>query len=340
MLFSIIVPVYKVPYDKLKQCIESVYKQTISNYELILVDDGSPDECPKICDEYASESDKTIVVHQKNKGLSGARNGGARIARGEYITFVDGDDFLDRNTLERMMPIILEECPDVISSRHKAASKVEDIGEYPYIDGKVYTSKEELYYLKEMLLCFKGNNHSSCGKFYKRSFLEKNHLEHNEKLRQGAEDLEFNFRVFGLSTTIINLSDGFYNCVYNENSITRSFSEKNAYLVLDCYKSVMENIDLNDTNLVDWYYNRLLHSVIASTISGFFNPNNGYSYKEIISMYNTYLDTDIVQKAIKCGEKKPIDLKRRIVLICMKIHLFFPISMIAKIRFTQKSKAF
>lgn len=336
MMVSIIVPVYKVPYEKLKKCIESVLSQTDQDYELILVDDGSPDECPKICDNYAVSNERIKVVHQKNKGLSGARNGGVTISSGNYITFIDGDDFIDNNTIERIKPILVQNI-DIVSSRHKAASAAEDIGEYPYESGKIYSTPDELYYLKEMLLNFKGNNHSSCGKFYRRAFLIEHNLEHNEKLKQGAEDIEFNFRAFSAASSIVNISEGFYNCVYNENSITRSFNEENEYLVLKCFESVLHNIDKNDSNLVEWFYNRLLYAIIARTISGFFNPTNSLLYSQQKQLYKKYLNHRLVQNALKEGTKKSMDVKRKLITFCIKHHYYYALKILGKLRHKQKA---
>ena len=98
---SVIVPVYKVePY--IRQCVESVLGQTYSNFELILVDDGSPDSCGSICDEYAEKDSRVRVVHQKNAGLSAARNAGLDIAKGEYVTFIDSDDFVREEYLDSL----------------------------------------------------------------------------------------------------------------------------------------------------------------------------------------------------------------------------------------------
>lgn len=95
---SIIVPIYKVE-TYLPQCIDSIINQTYKNIELILVDDASPDNCGKICDDYASRDARIIVIHQENGGLSGARNAGVAIATGEYVMFVDGDDYLSENAV-------------------------------------------------------------------------------------------------------------------------------------------------------------------------------------------------------------------------------------------------
>ena len=106
MKVSFIVPVYRVE-KYLEQCVNSVLNQTYQNIELILVDDGSPDNCPKMCDEYAFEDNRVKVVHKPNGGLSDARNAGLSVATGEYIIFMDSDDFwTSNNHLEQLMNIV------------------------------------------------------------------------------------------------------------------------------------------------------------------------------------------------------------------------------------------
>ena len=100
-MISIIVPVYMVE-KYLPKCIESILNQTYKKFELILIDDGSPDNCPQICDEYAKKDSRIVVVHQKNKGVSAARNAGLDLAKGKYIGFVDPDDFVAPEMYETM----------------------------------------------------------------------------------------------------------------------------------------------------------------------------------------------------------------------------------------------
>lgn len=110
MLISIIVPIYKVePY--LRQCVDSVLNQTYHDFELILVDDGSPDACPQICDECAAKDARVRVIHKQNGGPSSAREAGIHAAKGNYITILDGDDWLSVDTLQRCMAA-LEQEPD------------------------------------------------------------------------------------------------------------------------------------------------------------------------------------------------------------------------------------
>ena len=100
-LVSIIVPIYKVE-KYLKQCLDSILNQTYENIEIILVDDGSPDNCGKICDEYASNDKRIRVIHKENGGLSSARNAGLDVATGEYISFIDSDDYVSENFIKRL----------------------------------------------------------------------------------------------------------------------------------------------------------------------------------------------------------------------------------------------
>lgn len=101
---SIIVPVYKVE-AYLPVCLESISSQTFQDFELILVDDGSPDNCGAMCEEYAAQHPNTRVIHQANAGLSEARNNGVKIARGEYVTFIDSDDFVSPDYLEYLLAL-------------------------------------------------------------------------------------------------------------------------------------------------------------------------------------------------------------------------------------------
>lgn len=114
---SIIVPVYKVePY--LPKCIDSILSQTFTDFELILIDDGSPDRCGEICEEYAAKDDRIVVIHQANKGVSAARNAGLDIAKGKYIGFVDSDDWIEPEMYEQMLKEIQSRKTDIVFCRY------------------------------------------------------------------------------------------------------------------------------------------------------------------------------------------------------------------------------
>ena len=124
-LISVIIPVYKVE-KYLDKCVQSVVDQTYKNLEIILVDDGSPDGCPEICDKWAKKDSRIKVIHKKNEGASSARNVGLDIATGEYIGFVDSDDYIDTTMYEKLLNKAKEEDADMTMCRFF----------YTYEDGK------------------------------------------------------------------------------------------------------------------------------------------------------------------------------------------------------------
>ena len=98
---SVIIPIYKVE-KYLSRCLDSVVNQTLEDIEIVLVDDGSPDSCPEICDRYAKKDSRIKVIHKKNEGLGYARNSGMLIATGEYIAFLDSDDYVSKDMYEKV----------------------------------------------------------------------------------------------------------------------------------------------------------------------------------------------------------------------------------------------
>ena len=111
-LISVIIPIYNVE-KYLKRCVDGILNQTYTNLEVILVDDESPDNCAAICDAYADADERVVVIHQKNKGLSGARNAGIDIAKGEYLVFVDSDDYVTEDFIERLYDALISTGSDV-----------------------------------------------------------------------------------------------------------------------------------------------------------------------------------------------------------------------------------
>lgn len=113
-LISVIVPIYKVE-KYLERCIKSILSQTYKNMEIILVDDGSPDNCPEICDEWSKRDSRIQVIHKKNGGLSDARNAGLDIAKGVYVTFIDSDDYIHPQFLEVLYYVMKKEKAEIVS---------------------------------------------------------------------------------------------------------------------------------------------------------------------------------------------------------------------------------
>lgn len=111
---SIVVPVYKVEKE-LDRCMQSLLKQTYQNIEILLVDDGSPDHCPEMCDAYGIRDPRVKVIHKKNGGLSEARNAGLQQAEGDYILYVDSDDYIDLDSCERFLQVIEGKDVDIVA---------------------------------------------------------------------------------------------------------------------------------------------------------------------------------------------------------------------------------
>lgn len=142
-LISVIVPVYKVE-EFIHQCVDSIIGQTYKNLEIILVDDGSPDNCPAICDEYAAKDSRVKVIHKKNGGLSDARNAGMSICTGDYIAYVDSDDWIEPEMYSGIMKMMLENDLDIVFCTVREVINGEKAGiryEY-YPDGTVCDAKE------------------------------------------------------------------------------------------------------------------------------------------------------------------------------------------------------
>lgn len=149
---SIIVPVYKVE-RYLNKCIDSILGQTFKDFELILVNDGSPDHCGKICDDYAAIDPRVKVIHKENGGLSSARNAGLKIARGKYIAFVDSDDFIHLNMYEILHSNAMKHSADIVICDYLEVNEDEVISSYEIN----YQFEEEQYTNIEALNALYGN---------------------------------------------------------------------------------------------------------------------------------------------------------------------------------------
>ena len=139
MKLSVIIPVYRVE-STLDRCVESVLAQQVAEMEVILVDDGSPDDCPAMCNRWAEKDSRIRVIHKANGGLSDARNAGLDVARGEYITFVDSDDWLAQDTY----PPLLAQMGDADLLEYSIADRM-NLGEHTYIDYRRYWLDAQAY---------------------------------------------------------------------------------------------------------------------------------------------------------------------------------------------------
>lgn len=160
-LITIVVPIYKVQ-DYLEKCIHSILKQTYKNLEIILVDDGSPDNCGNICDEYAKKDNRIKVIHKENGGLSDARNVGIEIATGKYITFVDSDDYITDDYIAYLYDLIKKYNVKLSICEVKTVWKNADSIKNRELQSKVLDAKTTFEYL----LFHKGIEIAAYGKLY------------------------------------------------------------------------------------------------------------------------------------------------------------------------------
>lgn len=161
-LITVVVPIYNVE-AYLDECVQSILKQTYHNLEIILVDDGSPDRCGEMCDWYAQRDARVKVIHQENRGLSGARNAGIDIATGEYITFVDSDDYLREDMIEALHMESVQHGAEMVTAAFESFSEDGRKATNPH-GGKIFVYSKE-----EALDCFLFNDYlTPCvwGKLY------------------------------------------------------------------------------------------------------------------------------------------------------------------------------
>lgn len=227
---SIIVPIYKVEIY-LDRCINSLLNQTYKNTEIILVDDGSPDNCPQLCEEYKLKDSRIVVIHKKNGGLSDARNAGLDIATGDFIVFVDSDDYIELDLCEKCMDLFDEEI-DIVAYKYRRFydDHIENIGESDTY--KVYSNKEicELYIERKKI------THMVCDKMFRRALFK------DKRFIKGrlAEDLAICYNLVGEARNVIIYNKIFYNYYTRSDSIMGVGSEK---LTIDAYRGESESRD-------------------------------------------------------------------------------------------------
>ena len=237
--FSIVVPVYKAE-KYLEGCVDSLINQTEKNIEIILVDDGSPDNCPEMCDRYADQCDNIIVIHKENSGPSDARNAALKIAKGDYIMFVDSDDYIDPDACEKLLPFT-EMGVDIIATDGISEGKSVNLIHRGITNNKIYDGKS---FFKATVM----DGHIPMVVWlhtYRREFLINNDLYFNTGIYH--EDEEFIPRSFLAASTVISTGEVYYHYVIRENSImTKSDKRKNAsdlYEVCESLSSIYDQID-------------------------------------------------------------------------------------------------
>lgn len=337
---SIIVPVYKVPENYLRKCIESIQAQTLKEVEVLLVDDGSPDNCGKICDEYAAGDRRIRVVHKENGGLSSARNAGFKTATSDWVMFVDGDDWIEPNMCWVLYQKGIENNVQlVMCSLWKDYGHTQIRYKHTLSDGYLYRGTE-CKWLQEQLLVYNANIAVAYCKLFRRDYLLKNNILHNEVLKQGAEGLEFNLRAFEHLNSAIFIDLPLYHYIYNENSISATTTEENNQLIVRCFETIKKFIQNSENrdSLEKWFNNRLKYVIVTTAISGYFNPLNILPYRERVIGIKSYVNNQMIKDAINSNMSEGISSERRFVLFAIKHHMYVSLYILGRIRSIQKKK--
>ena len=221
-LISVIVPVYRVE-EYLERCVKSILSQTYKNLEVILVDDGSPDQCPAICDACAEKDVRVKVIHKENKGLSGARNAGIDAASGEYLAFVDSDDYVSPHFIEELYQLLQDTGCAIGQCRFsyvKGDGLVEE-GDSAFCIYRGESLMEQLYEPEEKATCFV----VAWNKLYRAELFKETGIRYPEG--RIHEDEATTYRLFHEAKKLAFLDRALYG-YYTENggSITSVFSAK------------------------------------------------------------------------------------------------------------------
>lgn len=284
-LISIIVPIYNVE-QYLCRCVDSLINQTYKDLEIILVDDGSPDRCGEICDEYAKRDDRIIVIHKRNGGLSEARNSGKEKSKGEYLMFIDSDDWIELDTCEVVVEIAMTHDADMVPFGVRDVYSNGDSKDWlPFKSGLM--GKEECMSALIYNMHKYGIFNYACNKLYSRRLLE------NVEFLVGrvSEDHAFVYKLVHKANSIVVCNKVFYNYYRRKGSISNHlFYPK---LIIDRNKAWMERLEF-----IRKFYPHLENMQLAQIIGDIYisliKLGNEDKYKdfrnEIISFADKYRD--------------------------------------------------
>ena len=300
---SVVIPVYRAE-AYLEACVTSVLEQNYKNLEILLVDDGSPDGCPALCDRYAEEYEQVRVVHQKNQGPGPARNTGLREAQGEFVLFLDSDDLLDGpGTIERLMETAIEEQADIVTGNYRRfqGERFGPVNRH-HLRGGEYTNTADFHrrgFLTE------GHLISDCGKIYRRTFLLRNQLWSGPQLHM--EDKLRNMMCCACEPKYAFVEDCVYLYRITENSITRQHREKILELERDwIYVAETFRRYLDERPQSERFEDLLAFHVFCGVFTIGRQPleSGAGGYRESAGILREYGENDLVRRtlwALACG---------------------------------------
>lgn len=298
---SVIVPVYKVPLEYLQDCFHSLTVQTMQDCEFIVVSDGAPKAECSICEEYVSKDARFKFFKRKHVGVSATRNYGINLAQGEYITFVDSDDFLQNNALEICYKWAKKWNSDILATNYieETIKKKVSLPRVWHSKPIPEINKTERESILREFIHLKPNSISRgpWGKLYRRQLLLENNLSFATHLTIG-EDLVFNFFCFCKAPTLSFLSKSFYFYRSNTRSVTKSFNRNFFY---ERIKPILEIQKQLGTKFEDLLGREALNIFFQSWPHCYMNPQNTDSLycrmKQIRQIINNSHFQDLLSKA-------------------------------------------
>ncbi|WP_034445744.1 glycosyltransferase [Butyrivibrio sp. AE2032] len=311
---SIVVPVYNAE-KYLDRCMKTLLEQSMpkGEYEIILVDDGSPDESGKMCDNYAKNYDFVTVIHQTNAGPAAARNAGLAKASGKFIAFIDPDDFIDRKYLEVAYAQGDQTNADIVlfdAYREKHEGGIEKREYWGHAgSGFVSVDEQDIRSMQRQILYpymaatagkipFKRNVPLAApwDKLYRRSFLGSNHLTFPAQLKV-LDDMCFNFKTFGMAKNISYIPTPLYHYQVEATSITNSYREDRVQQDIQVFNYLKEQIDEmgmdrgEDSLFKQALYARIIKSFVISLRLYFLNPQNPKTKTQIDQEIRTTIES-------------------------------------------------
>lgn len=247
-LVSIIVPIYNVE-KYLRQCLDSIVNQTYYKLEIILVDDGSTDECANICDEYAKIDHRIHVIHKKNAGLGMARNSGLEIANGDFVLYVDSDDWLENTMVEKLLIAIEQEQADfAVCGYQKQTNTGKVLSKNPCCPTKIVFIDDEIS--DKVLFPILGAKTEARNdidremcvwtNMYRMSIIKDNHIKFVSERVYLSEDLFYNINYIMQVKRAVFIPECLYNYRLNDVSLTNAYRENRFQLLCNLYNSEIE----------------------------------------------------------------------------------------------------
>ena len=310
VLVSVIIPVYNVELY-LDKCVESVVNQTFPNLEIILVDDGSTDNSSRLCDLWKNRDKRIIVLHQKNKGLSGARNAGIKVSSGKYITFLDSDDWLNLTTLEQSVRLAERSNYDLVFWQMIKEYENKSIYVQGPFGSNLEFKGESMKKLHKRITGPVGDElkipqnidsfSSAWGKLYRKAIIFENKIEFVDTKIIGSEDILFNFYYFNYCKSALYLHEHLIHYRKdNPTSLTKTHGSTLFPRFINLFQHIQEGIlklDLGRDFEIS-LQNRIAISIMNIGLSET-SPRNSKSNKEILKSLTVYLNHPIYRKAFE-----------------------------------------